>query len=197
MFITVVTTLHNVAQTLLDQPDLNVNFNKLQNSYLKSIYLGFQISDDQLPADGTGFIVSENSDLHCDACTWTSRKWKHTSEKRNLLVRLFYKSSNPSYQSLTHMNEADLIQTALTDIEKSLGIVAEPQAVEVTNWDDLMPNYHLQHNQAVRSLNEKLSSTFLNVILAGCSYYGVGIGACIANGKETAEVIKDKVINSI
>ncbi len=28
--------------------------------------LRFDILDEQLPADGTGFIVTENSNLHCD-----------------------------------------------------------------------------------------------------------------------------------
>lgn len=183
----VIATPHDVAQTLLSSNELDDDFNKLKNSSLISIYLGFEIADEQLPVDGTGFIVSENSDLLCDACTWTSRKWKHTSDKQNLLVRLFYKSSNPAYEKMKHKSKEELIQVALSDIEKSLRIQGEPQIVEVTNWKDLMPNYHLEHNHAVQSLNEKLLDVFPNMYLAGASYYGVGIGACIGNGKKTAE----------
>ncbi|MBY0599293.1 protoporphyrinogen oxidase [Bacillus bingmayongensis] len=191
----ILATPHDVAQTLLHSNELDDDFNKLKNSSLISIYLGFEIPDEQLPADGTGFIVSENSDLLCDACTWTSRKWKHTSDKQNLLVRMFYKSSNPAYEKMKHKNKEELIQVALSDIEKSLGIKGEPQTVEVTDWKDLMPNYHLEHNHAVQSLNEKLSAAFPNIYLAGASYYGVGIGACIGNGKKTAEKIK-KALNN-
>ncbi|EOP55263.1 protoporphyrinogen oxidase [Bacillus cereus VD136] len=185
----VIATPHDVAQTLLSSTELDDDFNKLKNSSLISIYLGFEIADEQLPVDGTGFIVSENSDLLCDACTWTSRKWKHTSDKQNLLVRLFYKSSNPAYEKMKHKSKEELIQVALSDIEKSLRIQGEPQIVEVTDWKDLMPNYHLEHNHAVQSLNEKLLAVFPNMYLAGASYYGVGIGACIGNGKKTAEKI--------
>ncbi|KEK23480.1 protoporphyrinogen oxidase [Bacillus gaemokensis] len=187
----VLATPHDVAQTVLHSNELDSDFNKFKNSSLISIYLGFEIPDDQLPADGTGFIVAENSNLYCDACTWTSRKWKHTSDKQNLLVRMFYKSSNPAYEKIKHNSKEELIQVALSDIEKSLGIKGEPQTVEVTNWKDLMPNYHLEHNQAVQSLNEKLSAVFPNVYIAGASYYGVGIGACIGNGKKTAGMIMD------
>jgi oxygen-dependent protoporphyrinogen oxidase len=190
----VLTTPHNVTQPLLDHNELKNEFAKLTNSSLKSIYLGFDIPDKQLPADGTGFIVSNSKDVSCDACTWTSRKWSHTSKKHNLLVRLFYKSSNPSYHSLQQMNDVDLIQTALKDVEKSLGLKAMPTAVDVTNWDQLMPNYHLNHNEAIARLNEKMQSEFPNVILAGCSYYGVGIGACIKNGKDTAEKIWETLL---
>ncbi|WP_026562000.1 protoporphyrinogen oxidase [Bacillus sp. J37] len=187
----VLATPHDVAQKVLDTTELDQEFNKLKNSSLTSVYLGFDIPDDKLPANGTGFIVTENSDLHCDACTWTSRKWTHTSSKRKLLVRLFYKSSNPFYETLKKMSEQEMIQTALTDIDNSLGITAQPITVEVTNWDNLMPNYHLEHNLAVTSLSEKMSKTFPNLFIAGASYFGVGIGACIKNGKQTAEKIVD------
>ncbi|WP_209121384.1 protoporphyrinogen oxidase [Alkalihalobacillus sp. BA299] len=187
----IVTTPHDVAQTLLNQEELDPYFNQLKNSSLISIYLGFNIADEELPADGTGFIVSDKSKLNCDACTWTSRKWKHTSKNENLLIRLFYKSSNPKYSALKQMSENERIQVALNDIEEALGIKGQPTAVEVTNWDNLMPNYHLAHNQAVQSLTQHLSSIHPNVVLAGCSYYGVGIGACIKNGKDTAEEIAE------
>ncbi|KFM99783.1 protoporphyrinogen oxidase [Bacillus clarus] len=180
---------HDIAQTLLHSNELNNDFNKFKNSSLISVYLGFEISDQQLPTDGTGFIVSENSDLHCDACTWTSRKWKHTSSKRNLLVRMFYKSSNPVYETIKHYSEGELVRVALYDIEKSLGIKGDPEVIEVTNWNDLMPNYHLEHNKAVQSLQNQLSVMYPNVYVAGASYYGVGIGACIGNGKHTANEI--------
>ncbi|WP_394184027.1 protoporphyrinogen oxidase [Metabacillus halosaccharovorans] len=187
----VLATPHDVAQKVLNDHDLDHEFDKLKNSSLTSVYFGFDIPDDKLPANGTGFIVTENSDLHCDACTWTSRKWTHTSSKRKLLVRLFYKSSNSFYETLKNMSEQKMIQTALTDIEKSLGITAQPITVEVTNWDNLMPNYHLEHNLAVTSLSKKMSETFPNLFVAGASYFGVGIGACIKNGKQTAEKIVD------
>jgi len=45
------------------------------------------------------------------------------------------------------------------------------------------------------SLNEKLLDVFPNMYLAGASYYGVGIGACIGNGKKTAEKIIEVLNN--
>lgn len=185
----VLTTPHDVAQRLLQNESLDTEFNKLKNSSLISIYLGFNVPDNQLLAEGTGFIVSENSDVKCDACTWTSRKWKHTSEKSHLLVRMFYKSSNPAFEEMKHMNKEELVEVALQDIEKSLKLNAEPHVVEVTKWNDLMPNYHLEHGEAIKYLSEKMAVQLPGITLAGCSYYGVGIGACIKNGKETAESI--------
>lgn len=189
----VLATPHNVAQVILQDEELDTDFNKLKNSSLISVYLGFDIPDEQLPAEGTGFIVSENSDVRCNACTWTSRKWTHTSKNNQLLVRMFYKSSNPAFESMKNMSEDELVEVALQDIEMSLKLTGKPEVIEVTKWNEQMPNYHLAHGDAIQSLTAKMANDMPNILLAGCSYYGVGIAACIKNGRETAE----KIINSI
>ncbi len=182
---------HDAAQKLVNDPVLDTHFNELKNSSLISVYLGFNLPDEQLPADGTGFIVMEGTDLTCDACTWTSRKWTHTSAERNLLVRFFYKSSNPHYSSLARLTEAELTEAALLDLQKSLGIHEAPMTVQITPWMDLMPNYHLGHSQAVARLSAELNRHHPHLHLAGCSYFGVGIGACIQNGRQIAHTLSE------
>ncbi|RID85092.1 protoporphyrinogen oxidase [Peribacillus asahii] len=182
----VLSTPDSAAKQLLQNEELNEEFNQFKNSSMISIYLGFDLPDSELPQDGTGFITTEGSDLICNACTWTSRKWSHTSKNHHLLVRLFYKSSSPHYERLRKINEAELEEVALADIRNSLGITGQPVASEITKWHNNMPNYHITHHQIVESLQEKMKSHYPNILLAGCSYFGVGIPDCIANGEKTA-----------
>lgn len=180
---------HFATKRLFIDEELEKEFAGLKNSSLISVYVGFDVPDGILPADGTGFIAANTNELSCNACTWTSRKWEHTSETGNLLVRLFYKSSHPSFPALKEMNEEQLLQVALEDIHKSLGITAEPVANVVTNWSEQMPNYLITHPKSVEALESKLKVSYPGVILAGCSYYGVGIPDCIENGIHTAKKI--------
>lgn len=189
----ILATPHQVAQKLLGIKELDNEFDQFLNSSLISVYMGFDIPDEQLPEDGTGFIVSQESDLHCNACTWTSRKWSHTSKSHKLLVRLFYKSSHPSYGMLKDLSEDELVKVAREDVRKSLGIEEAPMAVEVTGWKDLMPNYHMGHKTAISALELKMESLVPNVKLAGSSYFGVGIGACIQNGADLAKIIANQL----
>jgi len=108
-------------------------------------------------------------------------------------VRLFYKSTNPAYERLIKLPKQAFIEEALSDVKKSLGIKTSPASVEVTYWNNLMPNYTLDHKQALQSLTEEMKMHFPNILLAGCSYYGVGIGACIQNGRDTAKDIHDSL----
>lgn len=181
------------AGELLKDAELEAEFDRLRTKSMISVYLGYDVPDALLPSDGTGFIKSGNSELVCDACTWTSRKWEHTSRSRRLLLRLFYKSSNPEYARLAEMSEAELKKVAVKDVATSLGITAEPESAEVTKWHDNMPNYHLQHRQIVETLEQKLAVSHPNILLAGCSYYGVGIPDCIANGEKTAWMIAQRL----
>ncbi|WP_029192481.1 protoporphyrinogen oxidase [Paenibacillus harenae] len=187
-------TQHQAAQALLRDGELNEDFNRLRNASMISVYLSFDVPDSRLPKDGTGFIAAGGSDLICNACTWTSRKWEHTSKSNRLLVRLFYKSSNAAYAELQELSEAELAKTALRDVEKSLGIAAEPLEHVVTKWNEAMPNYHIGHHQVVKSLEEKMGRLYPGVLLAGCSYYGVGIPDCIANGERTAQQIVERML---
>lgn len=184
---------HTTAAQLFDDQMLENEFAKMKNSSLISAYLGFDVPDTILPEEGTGFITANNDELSCNACTWTSRKWKHTTDTGNLLVRLFYKSSHPAFAKLKDLTEAELLQVALDDIRKSLGIIAEPVTSVVTKWTDKMPNYLITHPKSVEALEEGLAKNYPGILLAGCSYYGVGIPDCIENGIETAR----KIIKSL
>ncbi|MFB5676659.1 protoporphyrinogen oxidase [Paenibacillus terreus] len=185
----VLSTVHTSAQSLLQDEALNGDFDRLSSRSLISVYLGYDVPDERLPEDGTGFIAAQGSGLVCDASTWTSRKWEHTSAQQRLLIRMFYKSSNPHFDRLQQMPEEELMSVAVSDVEKSIGITNSPVTCEVTKWRDSIPNYHLGHPDIVRSLESKLAASHPGVILAGCSYYGVGIPDCITNGMKTGQKI--------
>jgi len=190
----VVLALPNEAvQSLLQDPSLDHYFNEFTTASAITIYLGFDVPDAVLPADGTGFIVSHNSNVQCNAATWTSRKWKHTSANNKLLVRLFYKSINPAYEKLRKMTDEELAAVALEDVKKSLGIDEKPTVVNVAKWIDQMPKYDLAHHEALKGLTAELAEKYPNLSIAGCSYFGVGIGACIQNGKQIGEELAKKL----
>lgn len=181
------------VQSLLQDESLNYYFEQFNTASAITIYLGFDVPDNRLPADGTGYIVSHNSDVICNAATWTSRKWKHTSAEGKLLVRLFYKSINPEYERLRMMTDEELAAVALEDVRKSLGIEEKPTVVGVTKWIDQMPKYDLAHREALQGLLQDLEKNYPNLLIAGCSYFGVGIGACIQNGKKIGEELAGKL----
>lgn len=185
---------NDVVKVILPDESLAPHFDRFTTASALTLYLGYDVPDDVLPADGTGFIVSHNSDLVCNASTWTSRKWKHTSEHGKLLVRMFYKNINPRYEELAAMSDDELAAVAREDIRLSLGIEDAPTVVRVTKWIDQMPRYDLAHNETLSVIVKALEEKYPNVYLAGCSYFGVGIGLCIVDGKNKAKHIASQLV---
>ena len=87
------------------------------------------------------------------------------------------------------MTDEELVEVAQQDIKLSLGIEDEPKVVDVTKWINQMQRYDLAHNEALACVTEDLQERHPNLLLAGRAYFGVGIGACIQNGRKTAEQI--------
>lgn len=189
----VLTTPHRAAQQMLANAMLNTSFDSLQTGSIITVYLAYDVSNDVLPEDGTGFIVSEGNQVDCNACTWTSKKWQHTSKNNKLLIRMFYKKNNPRFGEFSQMSDEELVAVARNDVKKSLNIEEQPLFVDIEKWFDLMPIYNLQHKQAIKELETVMEQQYPNLYLAGSSYYGVGIGLCIKNGKEVAQ----KILQSI
>ena len=180
---------NDAVQAILQDDLLKPHFAKFTSASALTVYLGYDVPDSVLPADGTGFIVSHNSDLVCNASTWTSRKWKHTSANGNLLVRLFYKNINPRYEQLAAMSDDEFTAVAREDIRRSLNIEKAPELVNITKWIGKMPRYDLAHKEALTAVTQILETHYPNLHLAGAAYFGVGIGACIQNGKKNSEKI--------
>lgn len=180
---------HTVAQQALNDDRLKATFDAFKTSSIITVYLGYDADNSVLPAEGTGFIVKNSDTVNCDACTWTSAKWPNTSKQGKLLLRLFYKKTNPKFSELIHLSEQELANIAIQDVATSLNIEQQPTTIKVSKWSQQMPVYNLAHTKAVKALEQQMHDYYPAVTLAGCSYYGVGIGLCIANGKEVAQKI--------
>lgn len=180
---------HFAAKQLLSEEEVQTQLAVMKDSSLISVYIGFDVPDEILPEDGTGFISADMDGLNCNACTWSSRKWGHTSEKGNLLVRMFYKTTHPKFAEIKNLTEKHLLDLTLADIAKSLNITEQPLSYEITKWTDNMPTYTLKHPQIVQDLEKKMEQYYPGVYLAGCSYYGVSLPDCIENGEQTAKKI--------
>jgi oxygen-dependent protoporphyrinogen oxidase len=84
-----------------------------------------------------------------------------------------------------------LLKVALSDIEKGLGITAEPVVNEITDWIGQMPIYSITYPRSIHALESIMADIFPGIILAGCSYYGAGITDCMKNGADLARKIID------
>ncbi|WAA12730.1 protoporphyrinogen oxidase [Fervidibacillus halotolerans] len=187
---------HLDAEKLFDDSELRTYFSNIRTKSIISVYLGLNVTNDALPKNGTGFITEKGSDLLCGACTWTSRKWIHTSKSGNLLLRMFYKSSHPRYDYIEKLSDEQLVELARNDLKNSMGISAQPIVSNVKRWENQLTVYDLNHSRTVSHLRETLKNRYPGIYVSGSSYDGGGIPDCINGGINSAKQLMSEIVGT-
>ncbi len=71
----------------------------------------------------------------------------------------------------------------LGELADHLGVALEPTELSITRWIGAFPQYRPHHADRVLAAEAGLPG---GIVLAGASYRGIGIPACIADGERAA-----------
>ncbi|MCX6521344.1 MAG: protoporphyrinogen oxidase, partial [Actinobacteria bacterium] len=65
----------------------------------------------------------------------------------------------------------------------------QPTAVRLTRWQRAFPQYRPHHHRTVAELAAGLPD---GLVLAGASYHGIGIPACIRSAEQAATMLRQR-----
>ncbi|WP_407271646.1 protoporphyrinogen oxidase [Radiobacillus sp. PE A8.2] len=151
-----------------------------------NIAIAFDQSAIKQDIDGTGFLVSRNSDYRITACTWTHKKWPETAAPEGkALLRCYL--GRPGDEDVVHLTDEEILEIALQDLNKTMAITDKPLFSVITRWENAMPQYSVGHKQRLDTIREAMSQELPGVYLAGCSYKGIGIPDCIDQGEAAVD----------
>ncbi len=150
--------------------------------------------DGALPVpDGvSGFLVARSEGMLMTACSFASAKWPHWAAPGTTLFRV----SVGRYRDdrWAALDDDHLVAAVHAEVCAALGARADPPTEAlVTRWPDAFPQYLPGHLQRVAGIEGQLRATAPGVALAGNSYRGSGIPACIASGRRAAAALLDAV----
>ncbi|MBM4764178.1 protoporphyrinogen oxidase [Bacillus sp. B15-48] len=177
-----VTTPHESAiQMFSDYDELFEGFKDIPSTSVATVSMAFPAEVIKKDIDGTGFVVSRNSDKTITACTWTHKKWPHSTPKGKVLLRCYV--GRPGDEAIVEQPDNEMIKIVLEDLSKAMDITADPEFTVVSRWKESMPQYIVGHKQRVESVKTSLKSELPGVYIAGSSYEGIGIPDCIDQGE--------------
>jgi protoporphyrinogen/coproporphyrinogen III oxidase len=177
----VIATEHFYAQKMLaGYPFMDI-FKAMPSTSVANVAMAFPKSSIKLDIDGTGFIVSRNSDFRITACTWTHKKWPGSAPDEMALLRCYV--GRPDDQAVVDMSDEGIIEIALKDLKKTMDITEKPLFHIVTRWRKSMPQYTVGHLERMEDVKKSLTKELPGVFLAGGSFEGVGIPGCIDQGE--------------
>lgn len=88
------------SKKVFNDPELFGQVLEEENTSVANVAMAFPYEAiEQLP-EGTGFVVSRKGDYRITACTWTHKKWPHTTPEGNLLLRTYV--GKPGDEEILH-----------------------------------------------------------------------------------------------
>ena len=118
------------------------------------------------------------------ATSFGSNKFEGRAPDGKVLIRCFI--GGALRRELVDLDDEKLIAIATEELQRTVGFRGKPDLTRVIRWRNCMPQYHLGHRDLVDRI-EKLTANHQGLELAGNSYRGVGIPACIESGARAVE----------
>lgn len=180
---------HRNVQRMLSQYHFLDPLKEVPSTSVANVALAFDASAVEHDIDGTGFVVSRNSDFRITACTWTHKKWPHSTPEGKVLLRLFV--GKPGDQEIVNLSDDELIDVVLKDLNKTMKIKRKPEFSVISRWKNAMPQYTVGHIERMETIKNHLDKELPGLYLAGASYEGLGVPDCIDQGEAAVQ----KVLN--
>lgn len=174
-------TPHKITQSMFSDYSFFDPLKSVPSTSVATVALAFPKEAVKNDIDGTGFVVSRNSDYSITACTWTHKKWAHSTPKGKVLLRCYVGRSGD--ETIVDLSDDRIIKIVLDDLKKTMDITLNPDFAIVSRWKNSMPQYTVGHKQRLADIHENMNRELPGLFLAGASYSGVGLPDCIDQGE--------------
>lgn len=136
----------------------------------------------------SGYLVPKPVQQSVTAVSFASAKWDHWRNVRDdtFVLRI---SLGRDGRDLTAESDEALLAAAIDEVGRHLGLSLQPTAHRITRWPLAFPQYRPGHAKKVAAIEAALARDAAGVFVAGASYHGIGIPACIAQGNAVADAV--------
>jgi oxygen-dependent protoporphyrinogen oxidase len=136
------------------------------------------------PLDASGYLVPRTAGLTITAASWSSSKWAHLARDADALLRVSV--GHRGDRASAELADDDLVGVVLRDLSVTMGLDGSPTEVRITRYPDGFPQYDVGHLDRVATIDAALAAAAPGVYLAGSAYRGLGVPACIRQGRTAA-----------
>jgi oxygen-dependent protoporphyrinogen oxidase len=142
----------------------------------------------------SGFLVAPGDGLLMTACSFGSNKWPHWSAPGTSVLRVSVgRAGDERWSSLSD-------EALVAKLGQELGSALRPgrgprppldvRAWRVSRWPEAFPQFEVGHLQRMAATKAALARTAPRIALAGASYDGAGVPACIGSGRKAAASVR-------
>lgn len=131
--------------------------------------------------DASGFLVPRREGRLMTACSFGTVKWPHWAPPGHVVLRV--SAGRAGDDRALRMTDDQLARRLHAELVELAGVRADPTSTQVRRWVDGFPQYRVGHLDRVARIEQLLPA---HVMVAGAAYRGLGIPACIKQGRDAA-----------
>lgn len=159
------------------------------------VTLAFRDGDVGRPLDGSGHLVPKPGQRAMTACSWASTKWAHWKLPGQAVLRASL--GRFGNEAAAHGTDEELTGRALADLAEPLELRGDPTGVRITRWEKAFPQHTPGHLDRVAEVEAALRRDAPGVWAVGAAHRGVGIPACIRQGRAAARDAVERLADTL
>jgi protoporphyrinogen/coproporphyrinogen III oxidase len=149
-----------------------------------TVGLGYGREVRQSLPPGFGFLAPRSEGKRLLAATFVHNKFPHRAPDDRALLRCFFGGSNA--EAVWPLSDDQIVGIVRSELQKIIGIRAEPLFARVYKWKSAMAQYAVGHLDRLDRI-EKIRQELPGLALAGNAYRGIGIPDCVRSGRDAAK----------
>ncbi len=132
----------------------------------------------------SGYLVPKPMQRLVTAASFGSQKWAHWASPEAIVLRI---SLGRDGLPVLHLSDEQLLAAALAEVGGHIGVDLQPTHTRISRWRGAFPQYRPHHALTVAGIERMLPS---GLALAGASYHGIGVPACIRSAQQAAAALR-------
>lgn len=130
----------------------------------------------------SGYLVPKPVQRDVTAVSFGSQKWAHwTPPGGGQILRV---SIGRDGAPVLHLDDEEIMTRVLDDLRRQIGVSITPVEHRVSRWPGAFAQYRPHHRRRVEQMRDRLPA---GLFVAGSSYDGIGIPACVRSGRAFAD----------
>jgi protoporphyrinogen/coproporphyrinogen III oxidase len=177
------------SATLVDGFDAELTrvLRQIPTAPLAVVCLGYESARLDTPLNGFGFLVPRGEGIAILGALWDSSIYAGRAPEGRALIRVMVGGAHDP--SAVALDDDTLVGVARADLVTTMGLTIEPVFSHVFRHPGGIPQYTVGHLDRLSAIDERLLG-HPGLFLAGNSYRGVSINACVAEAGPLAERVR-------
>jgi oxygen-dependent protoporphyrinogen oxidase len=163
---------------------LSAALREIPSAPMLVVALGYSLEGLGHTLDGFGFLVPRGEGLRILGALWDSSVYPGRAPEGHGLIRVMLGGAHDP--GAIALGDADAIQVARLELQKSMGIESAPVFTRVFRHPVGIPQYTVGHLERLARIDTALSS-LPGLFVAGNSYRGIAINSCVSEAGPLAD----------